>query len=47
MLIEDSHENIDILQAEQIEWKNCIIRNVHEYFEDSCQKVVYVWGLIT
>ena len=42
VLIAVSHDNIEILQAKEIELKNWITHNVYEEVEDSGQKVIFV-----
>ena len=47
VLIADSHDNIEILQAKKTELKNWITHNVYEEVEDSGQKVISARWVIT
>ena len=47
VLIADSHDNIEILQAKETQLKNWITDNVYEEVEDSGKKVISVHWVIT
>ena len=46
-LIEDSHDNIEILKTKETELKNWITHNFYEEVEDSGQKVISIHWVIT